>query len=92
MRHQVLFCHRFARWRITLFHIITIGGLLVPQFWTCINTNYSLEEDLLFGLGQPVMIAEGREPFRSGYLFLGVMERVVGEASRGIFRTMLCIL
>ena len=30
-----------------------------------INTNSSVEEDSLFGLRQPVMIAEGREPFRS---------------------------
>ena len=57
------FCLRFVRWRIILFHIFTIGGLLVPQIGTCINTNSSAEEDSLFGLRQPVMIAEGREPF-----------------------------
>ena len=54
------FCHRFARWRRIVFHILTIGGLLVPQFCMCINTNSSVEEDSLFGLRQPVMISEGR--------------------------------
>ena len=72
------FCHRFAQWRIILFHIFTIGRLVVPQFCTCINTNSSVEEDSLFGLRQPFMIAEGREPFRSDYLFLGVLESVGG--------------
>ena len=49
------------------------------------NTNSSVEENSLFGLRLPVMIAEGRDPFRSDYLFLGVLESVGAEASRGIF-------
>ena len=59
-----------------MFRIFTIGGLLVPQFCTYINNNYSVEEDSLFGLLQPVMVAEGREPFRSDYLFLAVLESI----------------
>ena len=69
-----------------MFHIFIIGGLLVPQFCTYINTNSSVEEDSLFGLRQPVMIAEGREPFLSDYIFLGVLESVGAAASGGIFK------
>ena len=79
------FCRRFVRWLIILFHIFTIGGLLVPQVCTCINTNFSVEEDSLLGLLQTVMISEGREPFGSDYLFSGVLDSVQGEASGDIF-------
>ena len=60
-------CHRFVRWRIILFHIFTIGGILAPQFCTCINTNFSVEEDSLFAWSRTEIFYDSSKSYRTGF-------------------------
>ena len=61
------FCHSFTRWHIILFHIFTIGGILSPQFCTCINTNFSVEEDSLFAWSQMEIFYDSSKLYRTGF-------------------------
>ena len=61
------FCHCFARWHIILFHIFKIGGLLEPQFFTCINTNSIVEEDSLFPWSWTEIFYDSSKSYRTGF-------------------------